>query len=145
MRVPSFLEKFVDSARDYGFGKGPKLKAGQCFFIPPVVSTLYKAEPSDPWTYTWICFNGENAAALSEHCHLTLENPVQQLTSVIPYAETIREMMTHPQLTPSNEAYIQSSLYRIIAMLEEEFHASYSRLILLITYVLYVGFSCRNG
>lgn len=34
------------------------LKAGQCFFIPPVVSTLYKAEPSDPWTYTWICFNG---------------------------------------------------------------------------------------
>ena len=35
-------------------------------------------------------------------------------------------MMTHPQLTPSNEAYIQSSLYRIIAMLEEEFHASYT-------------------
>lgn len=34
--------------------------------------------------------------------------------------------MTHPQLTPSNEAYIQSSLYRIIAMLEEEFHASYT-------------------
>ena len=26
----------------------------------------------------------------------------------------------------SNEAYIQSSLYRIIAMLEEEFHASYT-------------------
>ena len=35
-------------------------------------------------------------------------------------------MMTHPQLTPSSEAYIQSGLYRIIAMLEEEFHASYT-------------------
>lgn len=101
------------------------LKAGQCFFIPPVVSTLYKAGLLIPGPIR-ICFNGENAAALSEHCHLTLENPVQQLTSVIPYAETICEMMTHPQLTPSNEAYIQSSLYRIIAMLEEEFHASYT-------------------
>ena len=21
--------------------------------------TLYKAEPTNPWTYTWICFNGD--------------------------------------------------------------------------------------
>ena len=102
------------------------LKAGQCFFIPPEVSTLYKAEPANPWTYIWICFNGEQAATLSRHCHLTIEEPVQQLTSVCPYQETILEMMTRTRLTPANEAYIQSSLYRIIAMLEEEFHASYT-------------------
>mgnify|MGYP000004769293 CR=1 FL=1 len=102
------------------------LKAGQCFFIPPMTSSLYKAEPSDPWTYIWICFNGENAPTLCEHCHLTGETPVQQLNSVLPYQETILEMMAHPQLTPSGEAYIQSGLYRIIALLEEEFHASYT-------------------
>lgn len=34
--------------------------------------------------------------------------------------------MAHPQLTPSGDAYIQSGLYRIIALLEEEFHASYT-------------------
>lgn len=102
------------------------IKAGQGFFIPPMVSNLYKAEPSDPWTYTWFCFNGDRAAELAEHCHLTVEEPVLNLSSVVPYQETILEMMKHPQLTPSNEAYIQSGLYRIIAMLEEEFHASYT-------------------
>ena len=119
---------FVLSGQGYFYMNNRKytLKAGQCFFIPPVNSSLYKAEPSDPWTYIWICFNGENAPILCEHCHLTEETPVQQLNSVLPYQETILEMMTHPQLTPSSEAYIQSGLYRIIAMLEEEFHASYT-------------------
>lgn len=91
-----------------------------------MTSSLYKAETSDPWTYIWICFNGENSPTLCEHCHLTGETPVQQLNSVLPYQETILEMMAHPQLTPSGEAYIQSGLYRIIALLEEEFHASYT-------------------
>lgn len=119
---------FVLSGQGYFYMNNRKytLKAGQCFFIPPVTSSLYKAEPSDPWTYIWICFNGENAPTLCEHCHLTEETPVQQLNSVLPYQETILEMMAHPQLTPSGEAYIQSGLYRIIALLEEEFHASYT-------------------
>ena len=119
---------FVLSGQGYFYMNNRKytLKAGQCFFIPPVTSSLYKAEPSDPWTYIWICFNGENAPILCEHCHLTEETPVQQLNSVLPYQETILEMMAHPQLTPSGEAYIQSGLYRIIALLEEEFHASYT-------------------
>lgn len=119
---------FVLSGQGYFYMNNRKytLKAGQCFFIPPVTSSLYKAEPSDSWTYIWICFNGENAPILCEHCHLTEETPVQQLNSVLPYQETILEMMTHPQLTPSSEAYIQSGLYRIIALLEEEFHASYT-------------------
>ena len=119
---------FVLSGQGYFYMNNRKytIKAGQCFFIPPVTSSLYKAEPSDPWTYIWICFNGENAPMLCEHCHLTEETPIQQLDSVLPYQETILEMMTHPQPTPSSEAYIQSGLYRIIAMLEEEFHASYT-------------------
>lgn len=106
---------FVLSGQGYFYMNNRKytLKAGQCFFIPPMTSSLYKAEPSDPWTYIWICFNGENAPILCEHCHLTEETPVQQLNSVLPYQETILEMMTHPQLTPSSEAYIQSGLYRI--------------------------------
>ena len=116
---------FVLSGQGYFYMNNRKytIKAGQCFFIPPVTSSLYKAEPSDPWTYIWICFNGENAPILCEHCHLTEETLVQQLDSVLPYQETILEMMTHPQLTPSSEAYIQSGLYRIIAMLEEEMEA----------------------
>ena len=94
---------FVLSGQGYFYMNNRKytIKAGQCFFIPPVTSSLYKAEPSDPWTYIWICFNGENAPMLCEHCHLTEETPIEQWHSVLPYQETILEMMTHPQLTPS--------------------------------------------
>ena len=81
---------FVLSGQGYFYMNNRKytLKAGQCFFIPPVTSSLYKAEPSDPWTYIWICFNGENAPILCEHCHLTEETPVQQLNSVLPVSYT---------------------------------------------------------
>ena len=101
---------FVLSGQGYFYMNNRKytLKAGQCFFIPPVTSSLYKAEPSDPWTYIWICFNGENAPILCEHCHLTEETPVQQLNSVLPYQETILEMMAHPQLTPSRAVFTGS-------------------------------------
>ncbi|MFR7899902.1 MAG: AraC family ligand binding domain-containing protein [Ruminococcus sp.] len=86
------------------------LKAGQCFFIPPEVSTLYKAEPANPWTYTWICFNGEQAATLSRHCHLTIRaSPAAYLG--LPLPETILEMMTRTRLTPANESlYPEQSL-----------------------------------
>ena len=47
---------FVLSGQGYFYMNNRKytIKAGQCFFIPPVTSSLYKAAPSDPWTYIWI-------------------------------------------------------------------------------------------
>ncbi|MGN1266317.1 MAG: AraC family transcriptional regulator [Dorea sp.] len=103
-----------------------KLNENQCFLIPPDVVTLYKAEPSDPWDYIWICFNGEQAAALLEHCHLSLSSPIQSFDSLKPYKNAILEMMKYPQLTPANECYIQSGLYRIMAMLQEHACSSYT-------------------
>jgi len=47
------------------------LRKNQCFLVPPDVVTYYKAEPSDPWTYVWICFNGTHALPLLQHCRFT--------------------------------------------------------------------------
>lgn len=100
----------------------------QCFLIPPDVVTLYKAEPSNPWTYVWICFNGEFAQSLVKHCHFTEDSLILPVSDIFKYKDLIFEMMQHPKLTPANDCFIQSCLYRIMAMLEEQSHASYSDL-----------------
>ena len=42
-----------------------KLNENQCFLTEPGTVTLYKAEPTNPWTYTWICFQWRLCAALT--------------------------------------------------------------------------------
>lgn len=103
-----------------------KLHHGQCFLIPPDIATFYKAEPSDPWAYAWICFGGEAAGQFLSHCRLSADAPIQAVPSCKPYKEAIFGMMQHTKLTPANECYIQSGLYRIMAMLEEQLDASYN-------------------
>lgn len=119
---------FVLKGKGYFFINNKKytINANQCFLIPPDHVTLYKADPSDPWNYIWICFNGDQAASILKHCHLCLESPVLSFQSVSPYQNTILEMMEHPKLTPAGECYIQSGLYRIMAMLEEHVGSSYT-------------------
>ncbi|MGI6018215.1 MAG: AraC family transcriptional regulator [Marvinbryantia sp.] len=34
------------------------LKKGDAFLIPPLVSTYYQADQSDPWSYAWVGFDG---------------------------------------------------------------------------------------
>lgn len=101
------------------------LRKNQCFLVPPDVVTYYKAEPSDPWTYVWICFNGTAAPTLLQHCRFTESSPLLAVADAEPYREAIFEMMEHAPLTPADECYIQSILYRILAMLGQQTEASY--------------------
>lgn len=101
------------------------LRKNQCFLVPPDVVTYYKAEPSDPWTYVWICFNGTVAPTLLQHCRFTESSPLLTVADAEPYREAIFEMMEHAPLTPADECYIQSILYRILAMLGQQTEASY--------------------
>lgn len=45
-------------------GQSRPVTAGQCFLIRPQETTLYRADDTDPWRYTWIAFSGERAAAM---------------------------------------------------------------------------------
>lgn len=104
------------------------LKENQCFYIPPDIVTLYKAEPSCPWTYIWFCFDGGCAASLLEHSHLSLSAPIGNILCIREIKQIIFDLMKHAKLTPANECYIQSGLYLLFAKLEEQANASYSDL-----------------
>ncbi|MBO4836690.1 MAG: AraC family transcriptional regulator [Clostridia bacterium] len=53
-----------------------ELHAGQGFLIVPDAVTRYKADGADPWHYSWLGFNGAEAATLISQTGLSAEQPV---------------------------------------------------------------------
>lgn len=66
------------------FGKGwyeldgvlYELKKSKLFYIPPNVQPKYYPDKKDPWTYTWIAFDGLYADRLLKHSGISRENPI---------------------------------------------------------------------
>lgn len=104
-----------------------KLNENQCFLTEPGTVTLYKAEPTNPWTYTWICFNGYYVPHLLKQSNLNTDNPIINLSCNQTIYEIIKEMLSYHQLTPANECYLQSKLYLIFAKLHEALQSVYNK------------------
>lgn len=104
-----------------------KLNENQCFLTEPGTVTLYKAEPTNPWTYTWICFNGDYVPHLLKQSKLNTDNPIINLSCNQTIYEIIKEMLSYHQLTPANECYLQSKLYLIFAKLHEALQSVYNK------------------
>lgn len=104
-----------------------KLNENQCFLTEPGTVTLYKAEPTNPWTYTWICFNGDYVPHLLKQSNLNTDNPIINLSCNQTVYEIIKEMLSYHQLTPANECYLQSKLYLIFAKLHEALQSVYNK------------------
>jgi len=104
-----------------------KLNENQCFLTEPGTVTLYKAEPTNPWTYTWICFNGDYVPHLLKQSNLNTDNPIINLSCNQTIYEIIKEMLSYHQLTPANECYLQSKLYLIFAKLQKALQSVYNK------------------
>lgn len=116
------------SGNYYVNGKLFTVNENQCFLIEPGISTLYQANPQNPWTYTWICFNGLIVPQILEQCNLSIDSPVITLPSTKKYYRIILNILKHHEKIPANEYYIQSYLYAIFAKILQESSANYSDL-----------------
>lgn len=103
-----------------------RVGAGQCFLTVPGVSTLYHAEPENPWAYMWICISGSAVPKLIEQCRMSAEAPVTGLSKINRITGIIEEMMRYDALSPVDECRLQSALYRLFAELLEQQRAAYS-------------------
>ena len=56
-----------------------RLRAGQGFMIFPGDVTVYAADDTLPWDYTWVGFSGDGVAALIDGAGITREHPVFDL------------------------------------------------------------------
>jgi len=98
----------------------------QYFLVPPDVLSFYKADMETPWSYVWICFNGDLVPIMLEHCHTNETSPIQNFPYVNDVRDIIFQMMKYPELTPANECYIQSGLYAVFAKMQEAAKSSYN-------------------
>lgn len=96
------------------------LTQGQGFLICPDVLSFYQADRSDPWTYSWVAFNGANAPWYLQRARLTAEQPifrsVQQETIALCFQQLFQASLLHK----SRDLRLQSSLYTFLALLIEE-------------------------
>lgn len=113
---------FYDNKTHYVINKN------QYFLITPGTLVFYRADVQNPWTYTWICFNGSSVPNMLRHCHISQESPVQRYTHPDGIRDIIQDMLNHDEKTPANECRIQSGLYAIFAKLYESSNASYNAL-----------------
>ncbi len=87
-------------------GKHYELSAGQIFIISPEEWHYYEADGHDPWTYEWICFQGERAALLAG------------LPPVCSYRpDTFHRMVGAGEYGDAAAEYMTSCLFEILANL----------------------------
>lgn len=96
-------------------GKTYNLEENDCFFIRPNEVTFYKADSSDPWTYLWLAFNGENAALFVKRVGLD-KTPVFKNIKVSELFKKLFGMLKDEKFSgPENEFLMSSCLYSFFA------------------------------
>ena len=87
-------------------GKHHELSAGQIFIISPEEWHYYEADAHDPWTYEWICFQGNRAALLS---------PLPPVCGY--HLDTFHRIVRAGEYGDAAPEYVASCLFEILANL----------------------------
>lgn len=116
-----YLLHFITSGKGtfYCENKSYQLSAGHGFLICPEVITSYTADTSEPWTYSWIGFNGLNAEYYLNHAGLNTENPVFLCKDKSEFLKIISEFKTINENTIIGQTKMTGYLYMLLAFIIE--------------------------
>lgn len=91
-----------------------ELVAGQGFLIIPDVVYYYEADDADPWTYSWIGFQGEDVPELLSRTYLTPTSPVFPMDNKI--MPTLYEQLSSASLSQiALDLRLSSTFYDFLA------------------------------
>ena len=97
-----------------------RLTRGQLFLLWPDVEYTYWPDMEDPWAYTWIQFDGKNAAAYMEKAGFSSGTYVRDsILSPESYIRLAEGILRIPELTYANELKRIGILYTLIGTLIE--------------------------
>ena len=101
-------------------GVTTRLSRGQLFLLQPGVEYTYWADKDTPWSYSWIQFDGLNAAAYMEKAGFPKGLYVRD-SAVNPdlLSSLVKEILSIPELTYANELKRIGLLYTAIGLLIE--------------------------
>lgn len=116
-----FLLHFISSGKGtfYIENKSYTLSAGHGFLISPDIITSYKADSEDPWTYSWIGFNGINAEYYLKHIGLGIENPIFTYNDINTFSQLFNELKKLNRNTVIGQIRMTGYLYMLLASLME--------------------------
>lgn len=101
-------------------GKSYHLKTGDTFLIYPNMEACYRADPDEPWEYTWVGFAGTDAFFLLKHTDFSQESPVLEQAKI---SGTIKQKIMEVYAAKGNSfchaVAMTGALYSMIAMLME--------------------------
>jgi AraC family transcriptional regulator of arabinose operon len=93
------------------------LTEGQGFLICPNTIVFYKADEMQPWTYSWLGFQGLQAKACLERANMSMSQPVYDAAANA-WFETFFEQLTNAhRTTRTNDLEFQSILYHFFVEL----------------------------
>lgn len=92
------------------------LSAGDLFLAVPDENIFYQADPSEPWEYCWVGFNGTEARVLLAQTDLGEGDPMLRGVSPDVYKQMMRIYESRGSL-PHQAAFMTGALYQLLAAL----------------------------
>ncbi len=96
------------------------LQAGDLFLVKPSQLNSYIADPTDPWEYAWVGFNGANANKLVAQLPFSDVKPHHHSDIADTLYLSLRNMYDSRGLTCANESEMIGHLYLFMANLMKE-------------------------
>ncbi len=90
------------------------LSQGQGFLICPDVVSSYVADIEEPWQYTWMGFDGKDAAMVLEKAGLNVENPIFRFDTQGTVSRLISLSEMKSAFTPIHDMVKQSVLMEML-------------------------------
>ncbi|WP_079913710.1 AraC family transcriptional regulator [Paenibacillus sp. 32352] len=97
-----------------------RLGSGDVFLLTPDAVAYYRADDQDPWTYSWIAFNGLNAELYLRRAHLSVEHPVFHCTRREALEACFQQVYEASKMSSTRDTRMLSALYGFLSVLIEE-------------------------
>ena len=104
---------FIFNRKTYCLGEG------QCFLIYPNTISYYQADETDPWTYSWVAFNGLHTEEYLQRAGFSKENPILNCKMNTEIRKCFSEMQQAEGLSYSVDLMLKSMLYLFLALIIE--------------------------
>ena len=93
------------------------LSAGDLFYVAPSQMSGYQADPHDPWSYSWVGFNGTDARRLMNMTGLSDHQPILRADDLKKTASLLRDIARCSGPTAADDAAMAGRLYLFLAHL----------------------------
>ncbi len=93
------------------------LGPGDLFFVAPSQMAAYRADPQQPWSYSWVGFNGTDARRLTHMAGFSRREPVLHTDTPHETGELLRHIAAASGNTAADDAAMAGHLYLFLAYL----------------------------